>query len=333
MQSTFKSAEDDLHATLKDVVGEGRVRHANNQVKERIEEAQCVEDLIVVGSQTKKAMYRLATLLEEREPTESLRGALSQAIQYRLFDIARELVNVQDSSVALSPRETDDSIATSPLMLACLQTNHKARCEAVDFVKWLLRRLIDEGHAGALVHWLNRPSPDHFMDHVISNKRMHPMVFRLALLRGCDLGLWRDPEGRTPLVAAATLGNAGATRVLLKRSTDGIDSPINYLGETLLHDAATRYDYGVTKALLAKGADINCRTKQGLTPLHYAAIKGNVGIVYVLVRRGADTNIRSHPVGDGDQDSHAVFAGLTAAEINPRSYCASMIRRPEKFLA
>ena len=44
--------------------------------------------------------------------------------------------------------------------------------------------------------------------------------------------------------------------------------------------------------LIEKGADINARNKQDLTPLHIAVSKGHIKIIELLVSKEADTNIK-----------------------------------------
>ena len=45
--------------------------------------------------------------------------------------------------------------------------------------------------------------------------------------------------------------------------------------------------------LLAKGADVNVKTKSGWTPLHYGAQSGSVGVVELLLAKGADVNAQT----------------------------------------
>lgn len=54
--------------------------------------------------------------------------------------------------------------------------------------------------------------------------------------------------------------------------------------QTLLHLSAYWGLEDIVKALLAKGADVNAKDKNGKTPLYYAK---NAGVVKVLVAKGA----------------------------------------------
>ena len=46
------------------------------------------------------------------------------------------------------------------------------------------------------------------------------------------------------------------------------------------------------RALLAKGADVNARYKDGRTPLHFAAANGYAAVAEELIARGADVDAR-----------------------------------------
>src|SRR5262249_37600159 len=48
----------------------------------------------------------------------------------------------------------------------------------------------------------------------------------------------------------------------------------------------------VVKKMLAKGADVNMKAKDGNTPLLYAALNGQTEVVKVLLEAGADKNAR-----------------------------------------
>lgn len=72
-------------------------------------------------------------------------------------------------------------------------------------------------------------------------------------------------------------------------------SPFSRLtGMTDLHWAAWDGRTGTVKKLLAHGADVNCRDKDGSTPLHVAAFKGRVKTVELLISKGADVNAKEN---------------------------------------
>jgi ankyrin repeat protein len=66
-------------------------------------------------------------------------------------------------------------------------------------------------------------------------------------------------------------------------------SPDPALNEELLN-AAKKGDAAAVKSLLARGADVNAKTRYNQTPLMFAAERGKLEIVQVLIEAGADMN-------------------------------------------
>ena len=54
--------------------------------------------------------------------------------------------------------------------------------------------------------------------------------------------------------------------------------------------AAKKGDAAAVKSLLAKGADVNAKTRYNQTPLMFAAERGHLEIVKILIEAGADVN-------------------------------------------
>jgi hypothetical protein len=63
------------------------------------------------------------------------------------------------------------------------------------------------------------------------------------------------------------------------------------LDEALL-TASRKGNLAEVKALLGKGANIEAKTRHGITPLFYAASHGNVDVLNYLIEKGADINVR-----------------------------------------
>jgi hypothetical protein len=63
------------------------------------------------------------------------------------------------------------------------------------------------------------------------------------------------------------------------------------LDEALL-TAARKGNLAQVKELLAKGANLEAKTRHGLTPLYYAATHGNIDVLNFLIEKGADINVR-----------------------------------------
>ena len=85
---------------------------------------------------------------------------------------------------------------------------------------------------------------------------------------------------------------------------------------TPLHCAARESHNEIAELLIAKGADVNAKDRQGMTPLHFAAIKRHnkeiKEIVELLIAKGADVNAKTDD--GGTPLNAAIFAGSWADE-------------------
>ena len=81
------------------------------------------------------------------------------------------------------------------------------------------------------------------------------------------------------LVTALTL--LALLPVVLVAQTDG----------DRLIQAAQNGDIDLARELLAKGADVDAKTRYGATPLFFACDKGNVALAKLLLEKGADVNV------------------------------------------
>jgi ankyrin repeat protein len=64
-------------------------------------------------------------------------------------------------------------------------------------------------------------------------------------------------------------------------------------GQSYLHEAASKGHVEIVKLLIEKGADINARNKYGNSALHYAAFE-NIEIVKILIEKGANVNVEDN---------------------------------------
>ena len=107
-----------------------------------------------------------------------------------------------------------------------------------------------------------------------------------VVLVGCG-----NPEAVRALLKAATEGNIEGTKQLI---ADGADvNAKNRDGTTPLHTAAARGHKELVELLIANGADVNARRSKyggGYTPLHYAA--RHMEIAALLIANGADVNVK-----------------------------------------
>ena len=97
-----------------------------------------------------------------------------------------------------------------------------------------------------------------------------------------------DPDGRTPLMAAAIDSNLKAVELLLAAQAEvDLQDPA---GWSALHFAAQEKSRAVCVALLDAGARHEVRNSRGATPLFVAVInyRGSGEIITLLRSRGAD---------------------------------------------
>jgi ankyrin repeat protein len=112
---------------------------------------------------------------------------------------------------------------------------------------------------------------------------------RLLIEAGADVNAGND-VGRTALHRAATNGAIEVVQLLLDSGAD-IDLGVGSHGGTALHRAGGRPS--VMRLLLAAGARVDTRNKQGLTPLGEAVEFGDVDSLLVLLEAGANPLFRT----------------------------------------
>ncbi len=97
------------------------------------------------------------------------------------------------------------------------------------------------------------------------------------------------PGADSRLSDAAMRPDRDAVRLLLVQHAD-INGPQGD-GSTALHWAAFHDDLDLMKTLLAAGADVRAKTREGgITPLFMAATNGNAAVIDALLKAGADAN-------------------------------------------
>ncbi|RFU32974.1 hypothetical protein B7463_g3376, partial [Scytalidium lignicola] len=100
----------------------------------------------------------------------------------------------------------------------------------------------------------------------------------------------KDPNGRTALYIAASLGHEAVVRLLLKHGADVNIKVIENGGHTALYDAAFAGNERIVQLLAEHGADVNAEVDGGQTALYDAAFLGHKEVVRVLLDYGADIN-------------------------------------------
>ncbi len=97
-------------------------------------------------------------------------------------------------------------------------------------------------------------------------------------------------DGWTPLHLASFFGHEEVARILLARGADvnARSRSTRFAKEnTPLHAAAANRQVGVAEVLIAHGADVNARDGSGFTPLALAAGSKNDVMVVILLEKGA----------------------------------------------
>ena len=110
-----------------------------------------------------------------------------------------------------------------------------------------------------------------------------------------------DPVGETALFHIVGMGSDEGFRLLM---ANGADIRLrDRQGDTTLHKAMTFDQRGLASHLIERGLDINATNKVGATALHYAVRYGNLGMVEFLVEKGAEIDVK-----DADGNSPAGVA-------------------------
>ena len=97
-------------------------------------------------------------------------------------------------------------------------------------------------------------------------------------------------DGWTPLHLASFFGHMEIARLLLARGADvnARSKSTRFAKEnTPLHAAAANRQVGVAEILIAHGADVNAKDGSGYTPLALAADSKNDLLVVILLEKGA----------------------------------------------
>ena len=99
----------------------------------------------------------------------------------------------------------------------------------------------------------------------------------------------------THLTIAALRGEVEKVMKLLKEGAKV--NEVTRGGLTALHRAAQTMEKGggeIARELVARGASVNARSKEGRTPLGDAVYMGNEDVVEFLLKRGSEVN--GHPI-------------------------------------
>ncbi len=149
----------------------------------------------------------------------------------------------------------------------------------------------------------NRPADSRAKAYYVAIRNGDDRALQALVRRGFK-GI-RDKDGNTPLLFAALDGKVSAVRALLDAGADPNEA--NASGSRPLMWCAG--DSAKVKLLLAHGAHVNVRSKQGRTPLMLAAAYVNGGAsTRMLLEHGANPN-----VADGQKTTPLMLAASNNA--------------------
>ena len=120
-----------------------------------------------------------------------------------------------------------------------------------------------------------------------------------ALAQGGRVAM-RNPQGATPLIAAAQDGHTDICGLLLAHGSDANEVQLK-IRWTALHVAASRGHEAVVEALLSWGAIVDRQNHGGVTPLYSACQEGHLACLLALLNAGASVSV---PTNGGNLPIH-----------------------------
>ena len=141
-------------------------------------------------------------------------------------------------------------------------------------------------------------------------------VVLILLELTADLSV-KNKDGETPLHYAALGGHTRVAGLLLDKGAD-VSATDNH-GRMPLHFAVTE---NLAKLLVEHGAQLSAKAFDGTTALHCAAVQGRAAVVQLFIDKGADVQLKSN---DGmtpfDVATHPQIAAMLKAEALRRARC------------
>jgi ankyrin repeat protein len=112
-------------------------------------------------------------------------------------------------------------------------------------------------------------------------------------------------DGWTPLHLACFFGHATLAEMLIAQGAEVNARSRNGMQNTPLHAAAAGRNRDAVRVLLEHGADVNARQEGGWRALHAASQNGDVEMVRLLIAGGADVQARA------ENQQNALYMALT----------------------
>ena len=136
--------------------------------------------------------------------------------------------------------------------------------------------------------WPHKDSPEAKLLKAAHNGSINDVKRLLYWNRNINVNVIDSIERKTPLIWAAMMGHIDIVRMLLAKGAD-----VNVRdkdGSTALIWASNNGDANTVQALLNAGADVHIKDKGGNTALIWAGYNGNPKTIEALLAAGADVN-------------------------------------------
>ena len=146
----------------------------------------------------------------------------------------------------------------------------------------------------------------------------HRAMVELLLSRQADPNAMLIPDGSTPLLLATRTSFRSVCEALLARGAN--PNLPDSASEVPLDSAASRGDEAIVRLLLDKGAEVNRKSKSGVTSLHRTS---STNIARLLLERGAEVNAqdeqgRSPLFGAAERDQRDLLQLLLAQKADAK---------------
>lgn len=112
----------------------------------------------------------------------------------------------------------------------------------------------------------------------------HLALVEFLVAHGADVNA-EDDSHTTPLSTAAVKGNLPLAEILVQHGARNMNES--------LKAAVSGNQPSMIGFLVAHGADVNTKDKDGISVLHYAVVNGKVAAVKALMAHGADANAKN----------------------------------------
>jgi ankyrin repeat protein len=195
---------------------------------------------------------------------------------------------------------------------ASLGVDLNSRIKGTPLLHWVLGQSSDGWYASRLLELgadpMLRGLRGNTTSLMLAAGNTPPYLLKTLLARGGDVHE-RDAKGRTALHYAVTAGRADNVTMLLARGADPNALDPTHDSETPLMLIAGKGPPELVRALLDGGADVDARSKYGVTAVMLAAGNGPPELVKMLLDRGA--NVHARNVNGGTALHYAASAGNT----------------------